>query len=84
MRDTAGRFVILCPETDSDNCGVLADRIRGAVSGEMGDRVSWGIASFPQETLEFEELLHKAIQRLNQKSEPIKAVAEERVERPSG
>ncbi len=84
MRDTAGRFVILCPETASDDCGVLAERIRAAVSGDMGDRVSWGIASFPQETLDFEELMQKAVQRLNQKSEPVKKVPEEATERPLG
>ncbi len=84
MRDAAGRFVILCPETDFADCGFLAERIRAAVSDDMGDRVSFGIASFPQETLDFEELVQKAIQRLNQNSEPVKPLAEDAAKRPVG
>ncbi len=65
MRDEAGRFVILCPETDATDCTTLAERIGQAVHGELGDKVEWGVASFPQETLEFGDLLAKATQRLH-------------------
>ncbi len=65
MRDGSGRFVILCPETDSEDCGNLAERIRKGVEDGLGDKVKWGIASFPRETLEFSDLLQRADQRLH-------------------
>ncbi len=65
MRDIAGRFVILCPETDSEECSKLAERVRKGVLEELEDDVAWGIASFPDETLEFNELLQKALQRVD-------------------
>ncbi len=65
MRDQAGRFVILCPETEAVDCTTLAERIGKAVEEDLGDKVEWGIASFPQETLEFGDLLAKATQRLH-------------------
>ena len=64
MRDAAGRFVILCPETGSEDCTKLADRVRKGVEEDLGDEVRWGIASFPEETLEFDDLLQKARQRV--------------------
>lgn len=64
MRDEAGQFVILCPETEAADCSILAERIGHAVVQDLGDKLEWGIASFPQETLEFGDLLAKATQRL--------------------
>ncbi len=65
MRDAAGRFVILCPETDAEDCRNLAERIKRSVEEDLGDSASWGIASFPEDTLEFNELLQKASQRVD-------------------
>ncbi len=77
MRDEQGRFVILCPETDSPDCVVLAERIGHAVQEDLGDKVEWGIASFPQETLEFGDLLAKAMQRLKGAPEGAPVVEDE-------
>ena len=77
MRDEAGQFVILCPETGTDDCATLAERIRRGVEVELGDKVEWGIASFPQETLEFGDLLEKAAQRLHAGPEVPAQVDEE-------
>ncbi len=64
MRD-GGRFVILCPETDAGDCSKLVERIRKDIEEDLGDKIGWGIASFPEDTLEFNELIHKANQRLD-------------------
>ncbi len=87
MRDTAGRFVILCPETDAGECSNLAVRICKGVEEDLGDQVAWGIASFPEDTLEFNDLLKRALQRVESgdKAEspvPVKSAKqdEERVE----
>ncbi len=81
MRDNQGRFIVLCPETGSQDCAILAQRIGSAIQGDLGDKVSWGIASFPQETLEFDDLLHTATQRLNEQPEAADCLKEEPAER---
>jgi len=78
MRDQAGRFVILCPETDTKDCTNLAGRIREAVQEDLGDKVAWGIASFPGETLEFDELLERAAQRMGEHEVSGEVQVEER------
>lgn len=60
MRDRAGRFVILCPETDLDSATMLAIRIAKEVKKRMDLIVRWGAAAFPDEALTFEDLLQKA------------------------
>lgn len=84
MRDESGQFVILCPETDSKNCSTLAERIRAAVEGQLGNGLRWGIASFPEETLEFGELLRKASRQLAEPREAVEHTEEAQVERPVG
>ena len=63
VRDRNGEFVIICPETEMSKLAPLADRICHAVEDAMGGTVIWGGASFPDETLSFNELLQKAKQR---------------------
>jgi hypothetical protein len=57
MRDPVGRFIALCPETGPDNVTFLAKRISDAVEVQTGLRVRYGISSFPDEALNFEDLL---------------------------
>lgn len=64
VRDRNGEFVIICPETELEKLTHLAERICHAIEDAMGGSVIWGSASFPDETLSFDELLHKAKQRL--------------------
>lgn len=55
-----GRFVILSPDTNAANAAALADRIQAAAAVQLGVLVSCGVASFPDEALTFEELVHQA------------------------
>ncbi len=64
LRDHAGRFVILCPETDFENSRLLAKRISQAIEDRTSLKVLWGVAAFPDEALTFEDLLQKARERL--------------------
>ncbi len=58
------RFVILCPETDAAGSTMLAERIRATIEGQLGVKVACGIASFPDEALTFDELVHRAESQL--------------------
>jgi len=64
LKDHAGRFVILCPETDFENACLLAKRISQAIADRTSLKVFWGAAAFPDEALTFEDLLQKARERL--------------------
>ncbi len=66
LRDHRGRFVVLCPETNLENTIMLAKRIAQAVKERTNLRVLWGVAAFPEEALTFDDLLHKATERLVQ------------------
>jgi GGDEF domain-containing protein len=59
-----GRFVVLCPETTSKGVLGLAERIRSTASDRLGLSLTYGIASFPDEALTFDDLLHKAEREL--------------------
>jgi GGDEF domain-containing protein len=63
VHDRNGEFVVICPETEMDKLQPLADRISRSIEEAMGGKVLWGSASFPDETLSFEELIQKAKQR---------------------
>ena len=64
LKDQRGRFIVLCPETDRANAGLLAARIAETVEAQTDLYVLCGVASFPEEALTFDELLHKARERL--------------------
>lgn len=79
MRDRSGHFVILCAETDRQSSNVLAERIEQAIQEHMGATAQWGVASFPDEALTFEELFQLARERLavtdpGNKNDPSTAV----------
>lgn len=63
-----GRFIILCPEIDGQNSTVLIERIRMAVSRQLGIEVQCGTASFPDTALTFEELVNRAESQLQQEA----------------
>ncbi len=54
------RFILLCPETPSSNTNTLVNRIVDSAREHTGVSVGFGIASFPEEALTFEELINKA------------------------
>jgi len=64
LKDRHGRHVILCSETNFSNVELLAKRISRTVEDKTGRHASWGIASFPEEALTFDDLLQKASDRL--------------------
>ncbi len=59
-RNDHGRFVILCPETSSEGSLRLAERIQMISMEQLGISMVFGIASFPDEALTYEDLLNKA------------------------
>ena len=65
LRDHDNRFTILCPETDSKASMVLGERIYQAIAKQVDKEVNWSTASFPDESLSFDELLEKATARLS-------------------
>ncbi len=64
LYDKNSQFVILCPETDSNNISILAERITAAVDESLGVKIGWGKAVFPDEALTFDDLLQTARKRL--------------------
>jgi len=64
LRDRSGRFLLLCPETNSENSLLFGERIRRAVVESMGADVNWSFASFPEDALTFDELVEFAEHRL--------------------
>ena len=63
LRDHRGRFVVLCPETDHDGASLLARRLAQAIKERADLDVMWGVSTFPDEALTFDDLLHKARER---------------------
>ncbi len=58
------RFVILSPHTPGSDLQIVVKRIQDAISKQLGVNVKCGVASFPEDALTFDELLHKAEQNL--------------------
>lgn len=73
IRDHAGAFVILCPETNLESAGLLASRIQIAVEDKTGLNIRCGVASFPDEALTFDDLLYAARER-SQRAELAKSL----------
>lgn len=64
FRDNNNRFVILCPETNYQSSQVLAGRIYTAVKEKANLPMSWGAAAFPDDALNFDDLMDVALSRL--------------------
>lgn len=64
MRDHKNRFVILCPETDAKSSEHLASRIAQAVEERTGLHVLWSTVGFPDDALNFDDLLASAQTKL--------------------
>ena len=47
--DEQGKFIIICPETSSDQSLVLLNRLQTTVKAELGVELVFGIASFPED-----------------------------------
>jgi hypothetical protein len=64
LRDRAWRYVVVCPETDLPSAVLLGKRIAESVMEKTDLPLLWGVASFPEEALTFDDLLMKARERL--------------------
>ena len=76
LKDHAGRFIILCPETDLENAMLLSKRMAQSVKERMDLEIKCGVAAFPDEALTFDDLLYKARQRISEPG-PMTDVHEE-------
>ena len=61
IRDEGGHFIVLCPETDANSATMLGIRIHEALMEKTGRNVSWGMSTFPDKSLTFDELLDNAL-----------------------
>jgi GGDEF domain-containing protein len=55
-----GPFFVLCLDTKMDGSIKLAERIQSIANQNLGIPVSFGVASFPEEALTYDELVHQA------------------------
>jgi hypothetical protein len=62
---------VLFPETKPEGLGIFAERVRHLAKEELGLALNFGVASFPEDALTFEDLQQKAIFQL---LDPKKAI----------
>ncbi len=67
-KNTNGKnqFIVLCPETNAEGTELLAERIHDAIYQDTGLSVNYGLASFPEEALTFEDLCSQAENEMSQ------------------
>lgn len=80
-KDDERGFVMLCPETTAEGTFTLAERIQQAAIEQLGVQVDYGIASFPDEALTFDELLQRAQENLKAEAVPLEPPAAEAEDR---
>jgi len=71
-------FLVLLPETISEQLPSLVDRLRKAVSEQVGVALRVGTASFPQDTVTFESLVEKAVAEMNEEPDSVTSKVEYR------
>lgn len=74
VKDNVGRYLVLSPETDLGSAMLLGERIQEIIQIRVGLHVNCGVASFPDEALTFEDLLHLARDRSRQLPNPDKSI----------
>ena len=55
-----GRFIILCPDTNSSDLELMVEYVKSVAKEQLGAPITCGAATFPNEAITFEELLKKA------------------------
>jgi GGDEF domain-containing protein len=75
-RGEEGPFFVLCLDTKMKDSTKLAERIQATAAENLGIAVSYGVASFPDEALTYEELVHRAELHLQTKEEAPAEVLE--------
>jgi GGDEF domain-containing protein len=69
FRDRSNRFVVLCPETDYQNSQILAERICEMIKTRTGIKIVWCTVSFPDDALNYDDLMDVASSRLAERSQ---------------
>ncbi|MBK6794322.1 MAG: diguanylate cyclase [Anaerolineales bacterium] len=64
FRDERDRFIVLCPETNHESSVLLAERISEVVLKKTGVSTMLGVAAFPDDALNFDDLMDVALSRL--------------------
>lgn len=64
FKDQKSRFIVLCPETNYENSVMLSKRISETAMEKIGVTLVNGIAAFPDDALNFDDLMDVAINRL--------------------
>ena len=59
----SNRFIILCPEADSEGSAVIAERIE-TVMHQLGINIQYSMSTFPEDALTFEGLVNQAKAKL--------------------
>ncbi len=59
------RFVLVCPEMTESRFVYLANRIKNVVTEQLNLTVTYGVSSFPEESVTFDELMTKAESQLS-------------------
>jgi hypothetical protein len=59
-----GRFIIVCPETNAKDSELLVEYIQTVAQEQLGASVTYGVATFPDEAVTFEELVRRAESKL--------------------
>jgi GGDEF domain-containing protein len=55
-----GRFIIVCPETNAADSKLVVEYIQCVAAEQLGTSIAYGMATFPDEAVTFEELVHRA------------------------
>jgi GGDEF domain-containing protein len=82
-RPEGGRFLLLAPETPSDQTNGMLKRLAREVEDQMGIRFRYSIADFPNGALTSEELLRKVAEDL-QRGGTLPDTVASRAQPPSG
>ena len=64
FRDRSYRFFVLSHETDCQNSLTLGKRIYDAISARTGIQIAWSAVAFPDDALNFDDLMDVARSRL--------------------
>ncbi len=68
-----GQFIVLCPETPDSRFEKLAGRIQSSAAQKLKISVALGSASFPGESLTFDELVNKASSQIEHSPKLLKS-----------
>lgn len=60
-----GRFIILCPDTNSTDLELMVEYVKSVAKDQLGTPITCGAVTFPDEAITFEELLSKAETQLD-------------------